>query len=305
MTTQLDMQVSGAAVFWNLSAETDRGQLEEELDALGWKEYLPEERTGTAALKSAMSRVFGGSGVMIRPLADADTNGFTAVREIKGDTENTYETFATARLTTNPDGTQDVVVQGDSISDSIKLKLRGEFMYQKSILGQAAVAKALVNIIETPAVDGGLEGTALRPSGGFYWVPDAFLDRWEKLVAAVEKAAVKTSTLYTLRIVYDNNSVQAVKDAIIREVQERAKNIQECANQNNLGERAYRNRAEDAQRLHDRVAAYEAMLKESLDDLHKLADATKDSVMDLAAKSLPDIFGPALPIAGQDDQVAA
>lgn len=287
----VDLQVSGAAVFWNLSAETDRSTLERELDALGLKEFLPEERTAPAALKSALSRVVGGSGVLIRPLADSEVNGFVAVKEVKGDTVNSYETICTARLGTDDQGKQVVVVQGEAVSEGQKLRLQGEFAYQKSVLTQAQVAKALVGIIETPAVDGGLEGTALRPSGGFYWVPEKFLDRWQQVVGAFERSAVKVSVLYTLRVIYDNQSVSAVKDAIINEVRSRAKEIEEYAAKDGLGERAYRNRAEAADKLHARVASYEAMLRESLDELHALADTTKDTVMDLAAKSLPDIFG--------------
>lgn len=285
---QVDMPVSGAAVFWNLGNENDYEKFEQVLNDHGFGQFVPERRSDPACLKSAMSRVFGGSGVLIRPLEDSEVNGFTAVREEKGTVGNDYTTLCAARL---DDAGQIEIVQGE-IPESKKLFLAADYLYQKSILTQAQVAKTLVKIITDTE---GLNGDPLKPSGGIYWLGAKQLERWDKLAAAVETISTgRRNTLYTLRVIYDNNSVKALKDAIEREVALRAQEIESLANQDGLGENAYKNRMSDAQRLHDRIAAYRAMYADMLGDtlgkLDKLADKTETNVLDAACRALPDIF---------------
>jgi len=288
-SVKVDLPVSGAAVYWILSTENDYESCRESLISLGYEDFVPDERTDSAALKAAMSRIFGGTGVLIRSLANDD--GFVAKREVKGDSDNDYQTIVTVKLdATEKNGIEFI---GD-VHKSTQMKFVGEMLYQKSLLTQSQIAKLLVDII----TDGdGLQGDPLKPSGGIYWIGAKHLDEWDKLASSMEKIScgAKPNSLFTLRVVYDDNSVKALQEAIRREIRERSEEIKRTAAAEGLGECAYKNRMKDAERLHDRIKAYEAMYAGMFDDtlteLHALAGETQDNVLDLAAASMPDLFG--------------
>lgn len=290
---KIDIGVSGAVTYWELSSISDLSATCDGLTALGYKEFLPEPRTPSAALKSAMGEVFGGNGVMIRPLDDPDNNGFTAVREIRGSQSNQYSTVATVKFDSSAK-----LVYSEGVKDADKLRIEAAWIYHMSIVSQSTLANVLVKIITTDAVEGGLSGTTLKPAGGIYWVPATQLPKYEALVEVLKHVALgnRANKIYFLRIVYDKDSVEAVKDAIIRDITEHAKEIEEDSKTAGLGELAYRHRIEDAESLHDRIAAYEGMLGSLAADaakaLHSLAEQTKDSVLDMACQALPNVFAP-------------
>jgi hypothetical protein len=274
-----EVSVAGAVTYWNLSPETNLAALNNGLATLGLQQFAAEERTACAALKSALSKTLLDAEFsrLVRPLEDPEDNGFALIEEERGTTENTYSTVLTAKV--DKDG--DIVTDADQ---AVVNELEEHFTYQKSILGVASVTAVLVNIVKH------LDGTTLKPSGGVYWIPEHSLAKWAQVCEVIERAACGNtpSSIYQLRTVFDGAAVKAVKDAIINEVGQRSEEIRRRAASTGLGERAYKTQAKDAQRLHDRIKAYEGILGEALQELHTAADQTEQTVMDSALKSFPD-----------------
>ena len=93
--------IGGAVVFWTAAEFTDRSRLAAGLQALGLDRFVPEPRPEAGILRDALEDVFGGSRILVRPLAQRD--GFAVVQEDRGKADNAYATVLVARVAgTNP-----------------------------------------------------------------------------------------------------------------------------------------------------------------------------------------------------------
>jgi len=88
--------------------------------------------------------------------------------------------------------------------------------------------------------------------------------------------------VYVLRHRLDAESVRAVRDAVVAEVQNEAKRIQEDVLQGDLGGRALETRKKLAQALRDKVLLYEDVLNVGLVDLHRVVDAADQAAASAA-----------------------
>lgn len=79
-----------------------------------------------------------------------------------------------------------------------------------------AVSKALVNALCSPVMG----GTVLRKAGGIYWLPTGTDGKWRTLAEGIEKAAMTGAAhCWSITTVGDEQSVRAVADAFIREME--------------------------------------------------------------------------------------
>jgi hypothetical protein len=255
------INIGGAVVFWTAAEFTDRSRLAAGLQALGLERFVPDPRPEAGILRDALEDVFGGSRILVRPLADRD--GFAVVQEDRGRADNAYATVLVARVAgTNP--------------------VRFDFQPQASCIGQveesyrqhadripaAQLSACLVKVVES------LGGTRLRPTGAVYWVPGPRLDDWMAVARVVEAAADrKPSSVYLLRHHFDVESVRAVRDAVVAEVRGEVKRIRDEVDSGELGPRALETRQAQARDLREKVLLYEDLLNVGLADLHRSVDA--------------------------------
>jgi hypothetical protein len=164
--TPHQLRLGGAVVYWTLSEFTLRERLADGLGDAGFGDLAPDPRPATAALKAALDQTLGGSRILIRPLQSRD--GFAVVEERRGLTENLYMQTLCAR------------VEGEGLSarlvftpqDERALAVQQAFDLHQGLIAAHQVSECLVRIVER------LGGTRLRPSGGFYWLPEGKLGLW-------------------------------------------------------------------------------------------------------------------------------
>jgi hypothetical protein len=260
------LRLGGAVVYWTLSEFTFRDRLADGLADAGFGDLAPDARPATAALKAALEQTLGGSRILIRPLQSRD--GFAVVEEERGQTENIYTQTLSARV----EGEGAFARLAFSLADERSLAVQQAFDLHQGLIAAHQVSECLVSIVER------LGGTRLRPSGGFYWLPEARLDLWQEVAAAVEKAAFgRPHACYVLRVAMDADAVRAVRDAIVAEVTAEANRIRNEVLSGELKERALESRRVEAEDLRDKVTQYEMLLDTGLASLREAIDAAEEA----------------------------
>ena len=119
----------------------------------------------------------------------------------------------------------------------------------------------------------------MRDMGGIYWLPEAGVDVWKQVAAAVEGASEKagSNSVYMLTTVMDDAAIRAVKDAITHEIAGEAIRVHGEVTEG-LGDRATENRKERMKELHSRVSHYEGLLEESLESLHNTISVVEQAM---------------------------
>lgn len=256
-------RVGGAIVFWTLSEWTGLIKLNERLTELGFGECTPERRPAPAALKSSLEEVLGTKNTLIRPLKDRD--GFTVVRERRGETENDYTHELSAKLLYREDKSVDrIEFHGYHASNRVVTEV---FNRHLGLLPANAVADCLVKIVAR------LQGTALRPRGGVYWIPNSQVSVWREVGQAVELCAEhKAHKLYTMRQLMDADAARAIRDSIEQELLTEARRIHEEVMSGELGERALESRRVLVEDLAEKAREYETIIGQSLSHLREALD---------------------------------
>jgi hypothetical protein len=271
------LRVDGSVTFWSLADNTNLDTLKAGLAAIphparydGWASYAPAPRSDNACLKDALSRLYGRK-CLVRPLAKRD--GFALLKEVPH--RDNVEMVNQCSVTVNGAGAIEVLrgwCDGALLRDAME--------EERKLVKPAQVTASLVAVLLKD-----LGAVTLRPSGGIYWVPDASLATWHQVSKAVEGAAATgKSAVYRITHQFDGDSIRAVRDALLDEVLREADRIEREVDQGELGERALKSRANEAQLLGRKVAEYEAILNERLPLAAELT--RKAELMATAAKLL-------------------
>ncbi len=275
--TENHLHLGGGIVFWTLGEFTARAHLQTGFEAAGFGQFVPEPRPPAGALKDALELVLGGSTTLIRPLKTRD--GFTVVREERGENGNAYLNSLVARI--NPDNLEITFTPLDQRAQPIV----DAFNEHLGLLRPAQVSAALVAILDS------LGGTRLRPTGAIYWLPPYQLDDWQRVAQAVENAGFgRPHCVYLLRHQMDADAIRAVRDAIVAEVSAEAARIDREVASGDLGERGLENRKAQAEELRRKIQQYEHILGCGLESLHVAVDQTEQAACKaalLAAVAMP------------------
>ena len=121
-----------------------------------------------------------------------------------------------------------------------------------------------------------LHGVALRPSGGFYWLPEEALDAWRAFSEAIQEASAQTQ-VWQMAIAWDADAIEAVRDAVVREVTEETKRVREELTEGDLGQRGIETRRQNASNLLAKVEKYEAILGVTLGTLRTAISVTEEA----------------------------
>lgn len=277
----------GATVFWDAGV-TDRELLEQRLTALGLGDYAPKPRTDTAALKGALVEYVASikprrrqkgdvhREKLVQPLDNQETNGFEVVDCERGQTRNFY----TADFTAKVDG--GVVSVNGGYADG--RSLQQTFATLKAQVDGQTLGRCLTDIVDS------LGGVVLRPSGGLYWLPESGVYTWNLVADAVQAAGPK-NYVYCMRTIMDAGTVRAVRDAIVSEVSQAAKQLQDEVAAGDLGENALMNRINRGVALHQRVKEYESLLNSTLTDLHTvIAISEQAAAAAIAVKNTNEVY---------------
>lgn len=259
---------NGAMVFWS-TGPSRREYIEHGLGLLGLEEFKPQETTDASALRGAAKALLEETmcgknrSPAVVPLKDTKINGVEASVFKHGDTANDYLQVFTAKVVDS----RIKITSGDAS----EYQLNETFQRLKATCSGASVSGMLVRVIAH------MKGVTLRESGGLYYLPDSVVNTFRALANVVEGAACGESknVVYSVRTVLDGQSVRAVRDAIVKEINETtAEIITEVSG--NMGPDALERRKQRAIALHEKITMYEEVLGVALDVLHgSVASAEK------------------------------
>jgi hypothetical protein len=244
------LRVDGAVTFWSLGSSSSLDLLRQGFAAVGpvFEKLAPKERTKTSVLHDALSVVFPKA--LLRPLEKRD--GFAVLQEVRfRDDVQTTCTHAVA-----VDEQTGAIDFRRGYDFALYQRVAHEYQAQSLLVKPQQVAISLVACINE------LAGVSLRPSGGFYWMPDSALPLWNQIVDVVQRAG--KNSVYQITHSFDSDSIRAVRDAILAEAEKEAADILTDVESGKLGERALKTRAADAENLQRKVEEYERLLGEAL-----------------------------------------
>lgn len=263
MTDQFISAAGGVVTFWSLSEYSRLADLQTGFASAGLADAAPIGTHPSAALKGALATVYHDARYLIRPLK---RRGYCVAEETRGDGQNDWKQIASAAI--NEDGTLDISGTDWTTAHSIREAFDAH---------QQLVAAGQLSGILSRLAQGTFHGTALRPSGGIYWLAQERLPAWRAIGAAVEAAATKSSAVYLIQHDLTPEAIRAVQDAIFAEITGEADKLQAAINAGDLGERGLRGRENDARALAKKVAEYEQILGASLASLHEVCQAVETS----------------------------
>lgn len=251
------IDVQGAVTYWGLAKWTDHDSLEQAMTALGLEDHIPDPPTPDAACKTALKLACGARRRLVRPLADT---GYALVNEDADGDDLDYGIELRA-IPVEINGAP--ALHLDPADHDRADDLQRAYVEQRTRLNATRVGHMLANLAEH------LGGVRLRERGGVYWLPEKALAKWQQVAAAVEDAAIQTtSSLYLLRTQMDENTLRAVRDAITLDIEEEAEKIRlKIADRERAG--ALERLQNRAVALEQRIADYEKILGEPLESLRE------------------------------------
>lgn len=260
----------GVITFWSLSELTDCHTFAMQLEAAGFKDYAPEPRSADCILRESMELSVPKHAIvvkdtngtqsqakpeesryLIRPLAG--WSGYSIVKETAGEKENGYETILAVGLL----GEELVVSKEGDLTDQV----RYHYSNRRGTLRAAQVTSVMTKIIND------LGGVRLREHGGIYWLAGYQYDTWAKVKVALESSG--SHKVHRVTHSLDTDSIQAIGDALTKEITTEVEDINAKVMGGDYGERGLRNQEERARGLFTKVRDYETILGVSLKEIGK------------------------------------
>lgn len=249
---ELTSDVSGGIVFWRLSGAVDYDDLEAAWHGAGLDAgLLPAPVARSVALKRTM-KTFADRSILVRPLK-GDVEGFILVHESYVDGKPQYQNGLTVTL----DAHGAPVL--DPFDPDTARQVEATFAHHLTALTQQDISGWLVDLIR------GVQAVRLRDTGGLYFVPRTHLDLWRGYVGAIRAAS--HCKLFEIPALHSDEAVAAVLDAVTREAEEAAGELEEELADKELSRRALGSRGRKIEALEHKLATYEELLGVKLDAL--------------------------------------
>ena len=255
------IKYNGTTVFWSLVDGTSISELREGFETLGRGDLLPETQNDSQALRRALSKNFPSKSKIVRPLSgvtgfaivdEQETINSAGVRKLVHQEELRIALSGTTMISNPPDHVR---------LDAIK----ADYLYEKQRVTATKLGGILIKACNQ------LSGIPLRPRGGMYWIPNSKTAEWEQIVSVVETANPK-NTVYKMKTTTDGETVDAVCDSLITEVEKQLDTLSESLLSEDLGKRALNTKRNTATDLKDLVTEYEGILGKTLTKLQDRAD---------------------------------
>jgi len=257
----------GSVVYWSISGAEDFESFCNRLAGLVVSDDLPSASTPSRALSRAVDEVKSKT-VFFRSLGE---NKFVIGHQTRtaGATGRLRELGTVElRRTKNENGDHSQVVIANTVGndselfpilDQISDDFEKHYRHELSILRPADIGAWLVSYATK------LGAVALRPTGGFYFVPRQKRQRWTELTAAIGTP----HKFYELPALTTSEAVHAITDALAHEIETATQAIRdELADPNKpVGKRALDTRAETCKTLLQKVRNYEVLLETKMDKL--------------------------------------
>lgn len=273
--------IDGQIVFWNLSV-SNREAIKTGLLDLGLSHYDVPIRSEVSALSHAVGDYckshFGNSkDFRVENRRQPSKYGVDAVQINRGqESASDFEVLFGVKIE------NERIVKTNGYHGVDTWEIQGKYTRYRAEMPGTAVAKLVIEILREE-----YNGTALRPSGGIYWVPARYTAQYRDLARLVENSSLDkdTNKMFRVNTRRDAETLRAVKEAIIAETEKETMDLMTEVNEGSLGKEALQRRQEVASLLRKKIEFYETDLGTSLDSLKSLAD-TVDQALALSVLAI-------------------
>jgi hypothetical protein len=268
VTLQDELAKAGAVVYWSRLQEVSRDTLAAALQDNGINEdeaKLPELPGPVVALRRAVKD----QQTRTKLVRSLKGTGWAIVQENASENDIDFEKELIIRLDKVGRVTFDSGYRRGGADSKVTEAIEKAYQHYLNVYASTTISTWLVNQVDR------MRGTALRDSGGFYYIPPHAVEHWISLKIALNYYA-NCGKLYRIPAVQVEDVVEAVLDSITDEIEKTAAKLDEALAEGSLGARALQNRADGMEPILNKVEEYEKILGVKLDTL-------KDRVCDLRA----------------------
>lgn len=256
---------SGAVVYWDLHGTVDRGKFEEALLNQGFTKetmFFPELPSEDVCLSRAVKEQRS-SRVLVRPLRNK--KGWAIIDEAAKEEDLEYDTRFIVKL----DKRGILHFSGNIQDQGVKLI---EEAYNRHLhsLRTTDISKWLVTIVEH------IDALRLKYNGGIYFIPEKSVDTWRKYKAALESCSENQTQM--LPAMKSDEAVEAIIDAISKEVERETTRMDSDLEDKDLGTKALKTRTQRCAALMAKVKRYEQLIDGKLDELREQVDDMQVSI---------------------------
>jgi len=289
---EINVNANGANVFWTLGEDTDADLLEKQLSALrtSFGALAPKKNSDKAALHIATKKVCANRRRLVRPLPSG-IHGYSVVNEEPDDNGKSLDHSVDFNVLFLQGGDNTPVFQDPQTGEIIFPKEANEVLAKYAVERQRCNSHK-VGIMLARIVDR-LHGVSLRPTGGYYWLPEPKIKLMEAVAQIIRDASPGgRNTIYFMRTVLDENGKVAVIDGLVRQLTSELESIEAQVEEvNEEGKRAMKKRGlktkqERCERLHNRVRGYEKMFQTKLDSLRETVERVEEATTFAALEAM-------------------
>jgi len=121
------------------------------------------------------------------------------------------------------------------------------------------------------------QAISLRDTGGIYFVPAQGHADWTRFGEVIK--SVSSHRIFEIPAVKNDKAVEAILDALKSEAQQQIEQIEEALDEDKLGVRALRSRAERCLDMEKKLTSYERLLDVSAEDIRESLEALQARIV--------------------------
>jgi hypothetical protein len=271
-----DTDQAGAIVYWTLSSAVLHDELVKAWTDAGFKEadVVEPPNPQTACLRAVNEERSERSRRLRRPLEGY--KGHALVDEDAKDRDLDYAVRCKAEV--------DAVGRIQIETDDDELKERIEKAYHRHLFNELSTSDISGWVVGAllPQVD----AVALRPTGGFYFVPRQHLASWRRMVGALRECS--NHGFFEVPAMHTEEAIDAILASVTSEARTLAEGMWNDIAEGKIGGRALETRASKADDMHSKVERYEKLLGLALPDLQDSLTKLKANLSAAALKAHED-----------------
>ncbi len=274
MSNTTEISVRGKVVYWTLGNKTDADVLKTKFDNQNLGSFAPDKNTNKSSLKIALTSVCANRRRLVRPLVGE--RGYAVVTE-KKDSSGVSLGHTVDFDALLPDGVDVPVFRnaetGAIINPPEENAILHRYQIEQDRCSSHKLGIAMVKLVDR------LHGVSLRPTGGFYWLPEPALPRQNAIAAAIQSSSPDGSNIiYSLKTAMDDDLRNAVIGGLTHTLETELNTVEEEVMSGDLGKRALKTKKERCARLRQRVVGYQKMFSVALTELEDKLDRAESAV---------------------------
>jgi hypothetical protein len=121
-----------------------------------------------------------------------------------------------------------------------------------------------------------LGGVTMREGGGVYFIPPASMPTWTQMVAVIQ--GISAHRIYKADAMRLNDIMDAILAGMQDEVLQATKRMEKDLAEERCGSRGLRNRAQECERIEEKIGGYEKLLGTSLTAIHDKMEALQANI---------------------------